>query len=84
MTKYILVEVHEREISTPELFDSWKEAHNKMTEYFAEVCGYSKEAAMESYLSGEELESNCVLMENAAFAEATHDYWDWSIFEVEL
>lgn len=84
MIKYILIEVHEREISTPDFFDTWEAAHDKMAEYFAEVCGYSKEAAMESYLNGVNIEENCALLENAAYAEASHDSWDWAIFEAEL
>ena len=83
MIKYILIEVHEREISTPDFFDTHEAAHEKMTEYFAEVVGYSKEAAIESYLNGVDIEGNCTLLENTAYAEACHDNWDWSIFKVE-
>ena len=50
--KYMLIEVIERDISVPEFFDTWEDAHSAMCEKVAEVKGVQVEEIKESYLSG--------------------------------
>ena len=67
--KYILIEVIERNISTPELFDTFDAAHAKMEEYYNEACAH---------------DDNAELGEWTAFCEnMNHDNCDWSIFKIE-
>lgn len=80
--KYLLVEVMERDISVPELFDTHEDAHGKMCELVAEACGEEVEAIKESFLSGEEFNEETVVLEDSAW---THHYgtnFDWKIFKL--
>lgn len=67
--KYILIEVIERNISTPELFDTFDAAHARMEEYYNEACANDDSAELGEW---------------TAFCEnMNHDSCDWSIFKIE-
>lgn len=81
--KFVLVEVIEREISTPEFFDTFEEAHARMEQYYNEAtaCDPDDYDDEDDYdpddLDGE-------LNEWDAYCEnANHDNCDWKIFKVE-
>lgn len=78
--KYLLVEVMEREISTPELFHTFDDAHNKMCEYVAAVLDVAPEEIKESYLEGEEYDENTCVTEFTAWTEHHGNNFDWKIF----
>ena len=71
--KYMLIEVMEREISEPEYFDTHDAAHDEMCRRVAEVYDISPDEVKESYLEGEDLNENAVVLEN----------FDWKIFAIE-
>ena len=81
--KYMLIEVIERDISVPEFFDAWEDAHNAMCEKVAEVKGVQVEEIKESYLSGEEYEEDTCVLEDSAWSERHGNNFDWKIFGVE-
>lgn len=81
--KYMLIEAIERDISVPEFFDAWEDAHNAMCEKVAEVKGVQVEEIKESYLAGEEYEEDTCVLENSAWAERHGNNFDWKIFSVE-
>lgn len=71
MKKFVLIEVIEREISTPEFFDTHEEAHKEMKRRFDECCEYR--------------ECDGDIWKSFAWCEnANHDNCDWKIFEVEV
>lgn len=47
--KYMLIEVAERAIGVPKIFDSYEDAHQEMRERFAKVCGVPV-SEVEAYL----------------------------------
>ena len=67
--KYMLIEVMEREISEPEYFDTHDAAHDEMCRRVAEVYDISPDEVKESYLEGEDLNENAVVLEDIAWAE---------------
>ena len=64
--KYMLIEVMEREISEPEYFDTHDAAHDEMCRRVAEVYDISPDEVKESYLEGEDLNENAVVLEDIA------------------
>ena len=66
--KYMLIEVMEREISEPEYFDTHDAAHDEMCRRVAEVYDISPDEVKESYLEGEDLNENAVVLEDIAWA----------------
>lgn len=64
---FVLIEVIEREISTPKFFDAFEKAHAKMKEYY--------EAASKG--SCGELNDDNAWCENR-----NHDNCDWKIFKI--
>lgn len=72
---FVLIEVIERDISTPEFFNTYEEAHAKMEEYYHEAANADCEEDEE--LDGE-------LNEWDAWCEnSNHDNCDWKIFELK-
>lgn len=68
--KYILIEVIEREISTPAFFKHYNEAYAEMEKRFNEA---------DKYKNGDgEIDDWSAYCENA-----NHDNCDWKIFEVK-
>lgn len=65
--KYMLIEVMEREISEPEYFDTHDAAHDEMCRRVAEVYDISPDEVKESYLEGEDLNENAVVLEDIAW-----------------
>lgn len=65
--KFVLIEVVEREISTPEFFNTFEEAHSKMKECYEEASdrGFG------------ELNDDNAWCENR-----NHDNCDWKIFPI--
>lgn len=85
MEKYILIEVIERDISEPYLFDSWEEAHLKMCECIAEAYDVPVSEIKESYLNGGEYNENCyILVTSAWITDVNHKNYDYSIFKVNF
>ena len=74
--KYMLIEVMEREISEPEYFDTHDAAHDEMCRRVAEVYDISPDEVKESYLEGEDLNENAVVLEYGK-------NFDWKIFAIE-
>lgn len=74
MTKYVLLEVIEREISVPEFFDTYEAAYTKMKDYVLEAAGVS------------ELDdaSDFDIDNNEAWGERYGQNFDWKIFEVKI
>ena len=65
---YVLIEVVERDISTPEFFDTFEDAHAEMEQRYNDT--------FRSGVNGE-------LNEWDAWCEsANHDNCDWRIFEI--
>lgn len=81
--KYMLIEVMEREISEPEYFDTHDAAHDEMCRRVAEVYDISPDEVKESYLEGEDLNENAVVLEDIAWAERYGKNFDWKIFATE-
>jgi hypothetical protein len=81
--KYMLIEVMEREISEPEYFDTHDAAHDEMCRRVAEVYDISPDEVKESYLEGEDLNDNAVVLDDIAWAERYGKNFDWKIFAVE-
>lgn len=81
--KYMLIEVMEREISEPEYFDTHDAAHDEMCRRVAEVYDISIDEVKESYLEGEDLNENAVVLEDIAWAERYGKNFDWKIFAIE-
>lgn len=80
--KYLLVEVIERDISTPEFFDTYKDAYDIMCEYVAQVCDVSVDYLKENIdWLGDFDERTCV-RKNEAWTERHGTNFDWKIFEV--
>lgn len=74
--EFVLVEVIEREIYTPEFFGTYEEAFSKMKEYYYEATDADVREEDEK-LDGE-------LNQWEAWCEnANHDNCDWKIFIVE-
>lgn len=82
--KYMLICVAERDIEEPEFFDTLEEAHTAMYEQLADVYGVPVEDIKESYLSGEEYDSQTCVNESSAWGERHGNNFDWKIFEVAL
>lgn len=80
---YMLIEVMEREISEPEYFDTHDAAHDEMCRRVAEVYDISPDEVKESYLEGEDLNENAVVLEDIAWAERYGKNFDWKIFAIE-
>lgn len=74
---FVLIEVIEREISEPEFFETFEEAHAKMEEYFKSACDIDPDDDdWEDDVDGE-------LDEWDAYCEnANHDNCDWKIFQL--
>ena len=68
MKKFVLIEVVEREISTPEFFDTHEKAHKEMKKRFDEC-----------YKDDGDIWKSFAWCENA-----NHDNCDWKIFEMEV
>ena len=47
--KYMLIEVAERAIGVPKIFDSYEDAHQEMRKHFAKICGVPV-SEVEAYL----------------------------------
>lgn len=81
--KYILIEVQEREINTPDVFGSHEEAHDEMCARVAEALDVPVADIKESYLSGEEYNENTVVTTSSAWTERHGNNYDWKIFKCE-
>lgn len=81
--KYMLIEVMEREISEPEYFDTHDAAHDEMCRRVAEVYDISPDEVKESYLEGEDLNENAVVLEDIAWAERYLRYQDIQALDEE-
>ena len=68
MKKFVLIEVIEREISTPEFFDTYDIAYTEMKKRFNETCAH--EGYIDDWMAWCE--------------NANHDNCDWKIFEMEV
>ena len=80
--KYLLVSVMDRDIYTPDLFDTHEEALDKMCEEVADVWQVPTEEIKESYLRGAEYNDVTCVIENAAWTEHHGNQFDWKIFAV--
>lgn len=81
MEKWLLVEVREREISTPQFFASKEEAYDEMCRRFVEVTDILIEELPKYSLDGEENDSyNTYIEEDEARTEKHGNNYDWKIF----
>lgn len=81
--KYLLVEVIERDISTPELFDTHEAAYDRMCEHVARVCGSTIESVKETCSNNEEDGAETCVLENEAWSERHGNNFDWKIFTIQ-
>ena len=82
-TKFLLIEVIDREISNPDTYYTWEDAHNEMCSRIADILHITKEEVKESYMKGEELDDSTCVIENAAWSTYKSAYYDWKIFQIE-
>lgn len=92
MSKFVLVEVAEREIGAPQFFDTNEEAFEKMLERFANVLDYEIEEIKEILDNEEAFYEegdgagiswiNGTAYVNYDVCSADKDF-DWGIFEIE-
>lgn len=80
---YLLVEVIEREISVPEIYDTHAAAHDRMCELIAEVTGSPIPDIKESYLEGVEFDDRTCVLESCAWTERHGVNYDWKIFRID-
>ena len=71
--KYLLIGVVERDINTPEIFE---------THDVAEVLEVSKEDVKESHLMGECFNESTCVVDDAAWTERHGNNFDWKIFTI--
>lgn len=83
MVKYLLIGCHERDINTPEFFDTYKEAFSKMCEYLASACGETVEDVIQIY-DKEDPDGRTGLFHHDAWTERYGQNFDWRIFCVVL
>lgn len=78
--KYILIEVMEREIATPQFFNTYEEAFEQMCRFMAQALGIS----YEEFNSAKEEFDNCDtgLTKFSAWTERHGNNFDWAIFEI--
>lgn len=81
MTRYLLVEVVERNISTPELFDTYEAAYDRMCERLASACGDTVEA-VQRLRETEDPDDRTGLSEYDAWTEQCGQNFDWRMFVV--
>lgn len=86
-TKYLLIEVIERAISSPEFFNTYAEAHNAMMSKFKESLGLNDEDLTEAEPikdvdGGFQIEEDCCFSKWKAYGECHGQNYDWEIFEV--
>lgn len=80
--KFVLVEVIERDISTPEFFNTKEEAYTCMADRIAEVLGENGEEVKEKILNNELME-DCYFNNDMAYISDYHgNNYDWKIFEI--
>lgn len=79
---YLLVEVIERDIGTPEFFDTHKEAHDRMCEYVAQVLGVSVEYLKDNLNEFGDFDWSTNVNKSSAYAQRHGNNFDWKIFEV--
>ena len=80
--KYLLIEVIERDISTPEIFDTHRDAHDRMCEYVAEVLDVSRDKVKDAYLNELDINGQTCVRKNEAWTTRRGNNFDWKIFEV--
>jgi len=79
MKKYVLCETIEREISTPEFFDTHDAVFRAMLERFSQVMDIPY---LELVIHQDEYEDE--ITEYSAYCERHGNNYDWKIFEVEI
>lgn len=79
---YLLIEVIEREISAPEIYDTHEAAHDRMCELIAEATGHPVTHIKESYLEGVEFDESTCVLEDCAWTERYGANYDWKIFSI--
>ena len=67
--KYVLIEVIEREISTPEFFDTFEAARKEMANRYGEADPYN--------------DYDGLYRDHAYCTNRNHDNCDWKIFELK-
>lgn len=79
--KYVLIEVVEREISTPQFFETYEDAYEQMCRFMAQALGYS----YEEFVSEKEDFDNIDTCLNKfdAWTERYGNNYDWKIFEIK-
>ena len=82
MKNWMLITVAEREVEQPEFFNTHEEAFDIMCERISEIAGITKEEAVESYLSGKQIDSWTCIGENYAWSDSVGCY-DWKIINIE-
>ena len=81
---YLLVEVVNRDISTPVAFDTYDDAFDEMCEYFAQVCDLTREQVKTAYANGEYdgEPDHPYLGASTAWADKHGVQFDWQIFDI--
>lgn len=75
--QFVLCETVEREIATPEFFDSYEDAYREMKDRLLKATEIKDDDELAEY------EGDAMLDEWSAYCEnANHDNCDWKIFEI--
>ena len=77
--KYLLVEVIDRDINTPEFFDTHKEAYDRMCEYVAQVWEVSVEHLKDNLNEFGDFGWETNVNKNCAYTERHGINFDWKI-----
>lgn len=81
MKKWMLVCCCERDIETPEFFDTKEEAQEAMCKDFAEILGLTVEEAKKIMLKGHDVNEYARICEDYAWSDR-HVPCDWKIFNI--
>lgn len=80
--RYILCETIEREISTPEIFQTHDAAHAEMRKRVSESSGIPEFEIDGAYLAGEPVNDYTAILNDSAYTEKYGVNFDWKIFAI--
>ena len=79
---YVLIEVIDRDISSPSYFHTHKAAHDEMCERLSQVIGCPLESIIEAYVGDGEYDSETHIGEDIAYT-SNGGIYDWAIFQTD-
>lgn len=79
---YVLIEVIDRDISSPSYFHTHKAAHDEMCERLSQVMGCPLESIIEAYVGDGEYDNETHIGEDIAYT-SNGGIYDWAIFQTD-